>query len=41
MNYLMDGGDRRDEYRDFTNRYDEGAPYDGAPMTKRGIATGK
>ena len=27
---LMGGGDdrRRDEYRDFANRYDEGAPYD-------------
>src|SRR3712207_8448895 len=29
LNNLMGGGDRRDEYRDFTNRYDEGAPYDG------------
>ena len=29
LNNLMGGGDRRNEYRDFTNRYDEGAPYDG------------
>ncbi len=29
LNNLMGGGDRREEYRDFTNRYDEGAPYDG------------
>ncbi len=25
---LMGGGDRRQDYQDFTNRYDEGAPYD-------------
>lgn len=25
---LMGGGDRRQEYQDFTNRYDEGPPYD-------------
>ena len=25
---MMGGGDRREEYRDFTNRYDEGAPYE-------------
>jgi hypothetical protein len=24
----MGGGERREQYRDFTNRYDEGAPYD-------------
>ncbi len=29
LNNLMGGGDRREEYRDFTNRYDEGAPYEG------------
>ena len=28
LNNLM-GGDRREEYRDFTSRYDEGAPYNG------------
>ncbi len=25
---IMGGGERREDYRDFTNRYDEGAPYD-------------
>jgi hypothetical protein len=29
LNNLMGGGNRREEYRDFTNRYDEGTPYDG------------
>ena len=28
LNTLMGGGDRREEYRDFTRRYDEGAPYE-------------
>ena len=26
LNNLMGGGERREEYRGFTNRYDEGAP---------------
>ena len=28
LNNLMGGGDRREQYRDFTNRYDEGPPYE-------------
>ena len=28
LNNLMGGGERREEYRGFTNRYDEGAPYE-------------
>ena len=31
LNNLMGGGDRREEYRDFTRRYDEGAPYERIP----------
>lgn len=28
FNNLMGGGQRQDEYRDFTNRYDQGALHD-------------